>query len=320
MADRNTVKLFDMFTSLRGDRYRPAFNPSEIGNLPQNYHDTIVAENFRQKYLSKLTSGRHNGSSAWPLEWFMAVEDMEGITGTSKSLMHLVNETEDGPHLNDDHAVLLADMYRDKMYGVINPFDIPEDYDERKPWEDEAGDGLILDENWTYPCVEMFLNLKPGRGKTADMPQVGYQLWVGYEANAGVNVPPVDEETGEVIAPTDGESYSTEERRVVPGVDVIVALFGPQKPAQRRSKYAPPKRPAVGRYDLYQVHRVPTAADEVALIPEMLEAVNAVAAEGYQLIGQSEQTVSDSAAWRLMREENAAKRWAKKKSGPVTFG
>lgn len=317
MADR--INLANTFTSLRGDRYRPAFNPSEIGNLPQNYHDTIVAENFRQNYLSELTGARRHGSSAWPLEWFIAVEDMEGITGTDKSLMHLVSETDDGPELEDAHAMLLADVYRSKMYGVINPFDIPEDYDERKPWSESGGDGLILDENWTYPMVEMFLDLKPGRGKTADVPQVGYQLWVGYEANAGVNVPPVDEDTGEVIAPSDGESYSTEEWRVVPGVDVVVALFGPQLPPQRRSKYAPPKRPAVGRYDLYQVHRIPVSEDEISIIPEMMDAVNAVAAEGYQIIGQSQQAVNDSAAWRLQREENAGKRWSKKKTGPVTF-
>lgn len=317
MADR--INLATTFTSLRGDRYRPAFNPSEIGNLPQNYHDTIVAENFRVKYLSKVTQARHDGNSAWPLEWFMAVEDMEGITGTDKSLMHLVEATEAGPELSDEHAMLLADVYRDKMYGVVNPFNVPEDYDERKPWDDEPGDGLILDENWTYPMVEMFLDLKPGRGKTADIPQVGYQLWVGYEANAGVNVPPVDEETGEVIEPEDGEAYSTEEWRVVPGVDVVVALFGPQKPAKRRSRYAPPKAPSVGRYDLYQVHRVPTPEDEVALIPEMIEAVQAMAAEGYQLIGQSEAQTNDSAAWRLQREENAAKRWSRKERGPVEF-
>lgn len=321
MADRKqSITLASTFTSLRGDRYRPAFNPSEIGSLPQNYHDTIVAENFRQTYLSMVTGARHNGNANWPLEWFMAVEDMEGITGTDKSLMHLVSETEDGPELEDAHAQLLADVYRSKMYGVINPFNIPEDYDERKPWDDEPGDGLILDENWTYPMVEMFLDLKPGRGKTADIPQVGYQLWVGYEANAGVNVPPVDEETGEVVAPSDGESYSTEEWRVVPGVDVIVALFGPQAPTARRSKYAPPKRPAVGRYDLYQVHRVPVSADEIALIPEMVEAINAVAAEGYQMIGQSTETVKDNAAWILSREENEAKRWSRKKRGPVNFG
>ena len=68
------------------------------------------------------------------------------------------------------------------------------------------------------------------------------------------------------------------------------------------------------------MHRVPTSVDDVALIPEMMEAVHAVAAEGYQLIGKSQETVNDSAAWRLQREENAGKRWSRKKSGPVKFG
>jgi hypothetical protein len=303
--------------SLTVDRYRPALNPTEFQSLPENYQDTIVAEVFRERFLNPITSARRDANADWPFEWFVAVEQELGIYRKDKSLLHMVPGDENGAPCPDEATIrLLGDAYRHAMFGVINPFDIPDDYSEQKPWDiDDPGDGVLLIDSWTYPMVEMFLDLPAGRGKTADSPMIGYQLWVGYEASISgdIAVAPVLEK---------GDTFTEEDMVHLPAVDVIVALFGPQKPKGRRPKFAPSKPPSYGKYDLYQLHRVQVAADELeADVAEPIQAIQRLNAECYSVLGQSEDAVriNDAAAWIVEREDARKRRWNQKNVAPVTF-
>lgn len=316
-ASKDKPTVHSVCGSLTVDRYRPALNPTEFQSLPENYQDTIVAECFRQRFLNKVTGARHDANAEWPFEWFIAVEQELGIYGKDKSLLHMVPGDENGAPCPDAATLrLLGDSYRDSMFGVINPFEFPEDYSETKPWNvDDPGDGVILIDRWTYPMVEMFLDLKAGRGKTADTPMIGYQLWVGYEESiyGDIAVAPVVE---------DGEAFSEEDMLHLPAVDVIIALFGPQKPTGRRPKYAPSQPPQYGKYDLYQLHRIPVIADEIeADVTEPLQAIQRLNAECYSILGQSEDAVriNDAAAWIVEREDARKRRWNQKNVAPVTF-
>jgi len=310
-TDKHTLR--SEWLTMREDRYRPDFIPSEHPNLPPEYYDACVVEQFSQNFLSRFSRTRKDATTAWPLEWFVAVELEKGIYGTDRSLMHLIEVDEEGkPAPSEKTMKLLGTAYRSELWGVANLFDIPEDWDESKPWDEEPGNGLVLQDNWTYPAVEMLLDLKPGRGKGADMPQVGYQLWVGYEQGGTV----------EVAAITEDGTYSSDAQAEVPAVDVVVALFGPQETRQRASKFAPPTPPQPGRYDLYQVERVKVAQAEIgAEINEALTSLGRVEAEARQLIGTS--TVmnrSDAALWIAEKEEGRARRIQQRNKGRVVFG
>jgi hypothetical protein len=308
-------KLHTEWVSMREDRYKPDFIPSEHPGLPADYYATIVVEVFRQKFLQGFNVYPSSATLDWPLEWFIAVEMEEGVYGKDKSLMHLVDHDEDGkPTPTDETMRLLGAAYKSKLYGVANPFGIPEDYSEAKPWDDEPGHGLVLDDIWTYPMVEMLLDLKPGRGRSSDFPQVGYQLFAGYEDGGTIDVAPVVE-PGEVFEP-DADMLS------VPAVDVVMALFGPQKPKRAASKYAPTPETKPGKYDLYQVQRVKIPKSDIE--PEIHDAriaMGHVEAEARQLLGVGEaKIVNDSAAWIADREEGRAARWsAPRTAGKVVF-
>tara|TARA_B100000427_G_scaffold328011_1_gene340116 strand:+ start:1011 stop:1697 length:687 start_codon:yes stop_codon:yes gene_type:complete len=227
--------------------------------------------------------------------------------------MHLVDVDEEGrPAPTEKTMKLLGSTYRSDMWGVANLFDIPEDWDESKPWDAEPGNGLVLQDNWTYPAVEMLLDLKPGRGKGADMPQVGYQLWVGYEGGSTI----------EVAGLTEDGTYSSDAQESVPAVDVVMALFGPQATKQKASKFAPPTPPQPGRYDLYQVERVKVAEGEIASeINEALASMGRMEAEARQLIGTSQvMNRSDAALWIAEKEEGRARRFQQRNKGRVVFG
>ena len=307
-------KLHTEWVSLKEDRYKPDFVPSEHPGLPDNYYDTIIVEVFRERFLQKFSAAPYSATLDWPLEWFIAVEIEEGILGKDKSLMHLIDHDDDGnPTPTEETMRLLGAAYKSKLYGVANPFGVPEDYSEAKPWAEEPGHGLVLEDNWTYPMVEMLLDLKPGRGKGSDFPQSGYQLWAGYEDGGTIDVAPAVEP---------GESFTEDDMLTVPAVDVVMALFGPQSPRARRSKYAPTPPVVPGRYDLYQVHRVTIpAADIEAEIHDARIAMSHVEAEARSVLGASEaNVVNDSAAWIADREEGRAKRWSTPNKGRVVFG
>ena len=311
MEKKSTLR--SEWLTMRDDRYRPDFIPSEHPNLPPEYYDACVVETFTQNFLSRFSRTRKEASTAWPLEWFVGVELEKGIYGTDRSLMHLVDVDEEGrPAPTEATMKLLGSTYRSDMWGVANLFDIPEDWDESKPWDAEPGNGLVLQDNWTYPAVEMLLDLKPGRGKGADMPQVGYQLWVGYEGGSTI----------EVAGLTEDGTYSSDAQESVPAVDVVMALFGPQATKQKASKFAPPTPPQPGRYDLYQVERVKVAEGEIASeINEALASMGRMEAEARQLIGTSQvMNRSDAALWIAEKEEGRARRFQQRNKGRVVFG
>ena len=307
-------KLHTEWVSMKEDRYKPDFVPSEHPGLPDNYYSTIIVEEFRRKFLSKFSAAPYSATLDWPLEWFLAVEIEEGVYGKDKSLMHLVDHDEEGlPTPTEETMRLLGAAYKSKLYGVANPFGVPDDYTEAKPWADEPGHGLVLEDNWTYPMVEMLLDLKPGRGRGSDFPQVGYQLFAGYEDGGTIDVAPAVEP---------GESFTDDDMLSVPAVDVVMGLFGPQKPRPKRSQYAPTPPVVPGKYDLYQVHRVKIPASDIeAEIHDARIAMGHVEGEARQLLGVGEaKIVNDSAAWIADREEGRAARWsAPNTAGKVVF-
>ena len=311
--NKRTTNLRSEWLTIREDRYRPDFTPSEHPNLPPEYYDACVAETFNQTFLDKLSPRRKDANTAWSLEWFLAIELEEGIYGTDRSLMHLIEVDKEGrPAPTEQTMKLLGATYRSKLWGVANLFDIPEDWDESKPWDAEPGNGMLLTDNWTYPAVEMLLGLTPGRGKGADVPQVGYQLWAGFEQGGTI----------EVAGMTEDGTFSSDAMHSVPAVDVVVALFGPQEPRRQASKYAPPQPPSPGRYDLYDLRRVKVAASELSQeITEGLTALGRVEAEARKVIGVSSvMNRSDAALWIAEKEEGRARRIQQRSKGPVKFG
>lgn len=310
---KNQTPLRGQWLTMREDRYRPDFIPSEHPSLPPEYYDACVVEEFYRAFLSGFSKHRQPAGAHWPLEWFVAVELEKNIYGTNRSLMHLIDTDEEGQPTPTEHDMrLLTAAYRSDIYGVANLYDVPDDWDEAKPWAAEPGNGLLLIDNWTYPMVEMLLGMAPGRGKTAMQPQIGYQLWVGYQ----------DGGTIEVAGLTDDGTYSSDAQQSVPAVDVVMALFGPQETKARASKYAPPTPPAPGRYDLYDVQIVQLAASDLsAEITAAQSAMASIEAEARQFIGASlVANRSDSALWIADKEEGRARRIQQKNRAPVTFG